>query len=88
MPRRKRVSKRRRESSLREILDEVLPPNPLVRRGPDDVEDESTDDVGFDDGVAFDETTGRRKCGQHELALSCHIWHTARYGTPSRIPSR
>ncbi len=57
MPRRKRVSKRRRELSLREILDEVLPPNPLVRRGPDDDDEQLMDgDVNFDGGgVAFDD---------------------------------
>jgi len=51
MPRRKRVSKRRRELSLREILDESLPPNPLVRRGPDEVDEQLMDgDVdAFDD---------------------------------------
>ena len=47
MPRRKRVSKRRRELSLSEILDEVLPPSSLVRRGPDEV-GEPTGDVDFD----------------------------------------
>lgn len=55
MPRRRRVSKRRRELSLSEILDEVLPPSGLVRRGPDEV-GEPTDDVDFDGGgVDFDE---------------------------------
>ena len=54
MPRRRRVSKRRRELSLSEILDEVLPPTGLVRRGPDEV-DEPTDDVDFGDGGVDDE---------------------------------
>jgi len=60
MPRRKRVSKRRRELSLWEILDESLPPNPLVRRGPDDIDDElMADDVDFGGGrVGCDELDG------------------------------
>lgn len=53
MPRRRRVSKRRRERSLSEILDEVLPPNPLVRRGPDEVDEQLiTNDVDFGGGEA------------------------------------
>lgn len=53
MPRRRRVSKRRRELSLREILDEVLPPSGLVRRGPDEVDEQLVDDdVDFGGGEA------------------------------------
>lgn len=57
MPRRKRVSKRRRELTLGEILDETLPPNPLVRRGPDEP-GEALDDVDDDEFVDFDDLDG------------------------------
>lgn len=54
MPRRRRVSKRRRELSLSEILDEVLPPNPLVRRGLDEPGG-TLDDADDDEFVDFDD---------------------------------
>ena len=67
MPRRKRRSKLRRELSLREILDEVLPPNPLVRRGPDEDFGDgevAAEDVDFGGGrVGLDDDPDRSRHG-------------------------
>lgn len=65
MPRRKRVSKRRRELTLAEILDETLPPSSLVRRGPDELDEELMDE-DMDSGVGcveLDELDGRAQGG-------------------------
>ena len=64
MPRRRRASKRRPGLSLAEILDQALPPSGLVRRGPDDVDEQLVaDDVDFGGGVAYDEPDDRSHHG-------------------------
>lgn len=54
MPRRRRSNKRREILTPAELfvlaIDEGLPPNPLVRRGPDELDDDALDDERALDG--------------------------------------
>lgn len=57
MPRRKRRSKRRVLSpaeQFRAILEEGMPPNPLVRRGPEESGEPLLDEVDLNEAERFD----------------------------------